>query len=108
MKNMDNTPERAALIGQMVEIVRRDAPWAWGVNPRQFLLQHSWVHNTKPNHMANNTMKYRRLDAPQRAQSRMAWNRPVLWPMVLVLGVLVAGAVPAVAAYRKREREVRR
>jgi len=108
MKNMDNTPERAALIDQMVEIARRDAPWAWGVNPKQFLLQHSWVYNTKPNHMANNTLKYHRLDVAQRARLRVAWNRPVLWPMVLVLGVLVVGAVPAVAAYRKREREVRR
>jgi hypothetical protein len=108
MKNMDNIPERQAIIDQMVNIARRDAPWVWGVHPKQFTLQHAWVYNTKPGQMANNTLKYTRIDSRMRAERRAAWNRPVIWPVVAVLAVLVASAMPAVVTYRRRERGGRR
>jgi hypothetical protein len=104
MKNMENTPERLRLIRQMLAIARRDAPWLWGVHPKQFLLEHAWVANAEPNHMANNTLKYLRLDPLRRAHAREAWNRPLLWPLAAVLGLLVAGAVPAFLMWRRRER----
>jgi ABC-type transport system substrate-binding protein len=108
MKNMENMPEREAIIHQMLDIARRDAPWIWGMHPKNFLLEHAWMHNAKLNQMANNTLKYSRLDPEKRAELRLAWNRPMVWPMVAVLGTLVAGMVPAVLAYRRREREKRR
>ncbi len=107
MKNMENTPERARLIEQMLDIARRDAPWIWGMHPKSFLLEHSWTSNSKLHNMANNTLKYSRLDPVKRAELRLAWNRPVVWPVAVLLGVLAAGTVPAVVAYRKRERERR-
>jgi oligopeptide transport system substrate-binding protein len=55
--------------------------------------------------MANNTLKYRRLDPELRQRLRQAWNRPVLWPLWLGLGLLGLGAVPAILGYRRRERE---
>ncbi len=106
MKNMDNTPERAAIIDQITEIVRRDAPWVWGVHPKDFLLLHSWVYNAKPNHMANNTLKYRRIDPSRRATLRDAWNRPIIWPLALIGVLLLSAIVPAAMAYRRRERQV--
>ncbi len=106
MKNMENTPERATIIHKMLDIARRDTPWIWGMHPKNFLLEHAWMYNAKLNQMANNTLKYGRLDSVKRAERRTAWNRPVVWPIVAVLGTLVAGAVPAVAAYRRRERGV--
>ncbi len=33
--------------------------------------------------MANNTLKYRRLDPELRQRLRAAWNPPVLWPLWL-------------------------
>jgi len=63
MKSLDNGPERQALIDEMVEIARRDAPWLWGLFPKVFSLHQAWVRNLKPNLMANNTLKYRRVDA---------------------------------------------
>jgi ABC-type transport system substrate-binding protein len=108
MKNMENTPEREAIIHQMLDIARRDAPWIWGMHPKNFLLEHAWMHNAKLNQMANNTLKYSRLDPEKRAELRLAWNLPVVWPMVVALGTLVASMIPAVLAYRKREREKRR
>jgi oligopeptide transport system substrate-binding protein len=39
----------------------------------------------------------------QRANQRAAWNRPVLWPIALLAGGLVAVIAPAVIAWRRRE-----
>ncbi len=104
MKNMDNGPERQALVDRMVEIARRDAPWIWGFHPRQFTLHHAWYFNAKPNLMAHNTLMYRRIDPQLRDKLRAEWNRPVLWPLWVLLAVFVISLVPAVLAWRRRER----
>ena len=104
MKNMDNSPERQAIIDQMLTILRTDAPWAGGFHPREYGLSHRWVANLKPNQMARNGLKYQRIDPTLRAGSRDAWNRPVLWPIAVALVGLVALTIPAIRGYRRRER----
>ena len=104
MKDMDNGPARQQVIDAMLEIVRRDAPWIFAYYPKSFGLRHDWVHNVKPNLMANNTLKYRRIDPGLRETRRVEWNRPVLWPMVLLGAALVAVIAPAVIAWRRHER----
>ncbi len=105
MKDMDNGPERLQIIDAMLDIVRRDAPWIFAYYPKSFGLRHGWVHNVKPNLMANNTLKYRRIDPALRETQRAAWNHPVLWPIALLVGLLVAVIAPAVIAWRRRERK---
>ena len=102
MKLMDNGPARQAVIDQMVAIVREDAPWDFGYFPKSFGLRHGWVMNAEPNQMANNQLKYRRVDGPARAAYQARWNRPVWWPLALTVVLLGAVVWPAVAAYRKR------
>jgi hypothetical protein len=108
MKNMDNGATRLELIRQMLAIVRRDAPWIWGLHPKQFTLEHAWLYNNKPHNMANNTVKYLDLDPVLRAQTRQQWNPPVRWPVGLIFAALVIAAVPATVAYLRRERQVER
>ena len=103
MKNMPNSPERERIIEQMVDIARADAPWIWGVHPKKYSLRHSWISNDKPNTMARNNFKYLRIDQHKRAEMRARWNRPVLWPLLLIIGVLVLSSIPAVLGYRRRE-----
>ncbi|MDH5299903.1 MAG: ABC transporter substrate-binding protein [Gammaproteobacteria bacterium] len=103
MKNMENGPERQAIIDEMTKIVREDSPWIWGLHPKSYALYHQWYKNSKPNLMSHNTMQYKRIDASVRAQQRLAWNPPVLWPIALVAGLLLVVIIPAVVIYRRRE-----
>ncbi len=103
MKNMDNSAQRQAIIDQMVDVVRRDAPWLWGMHPKQFALFHSWYHNAKPNLMANNSLKYRRIDPELRAQKREEWNQPLFWPLWIMAALFVLGTLPAVITYIRKE-----
>ena len=83
MKNMTNSPQRQAILDRMLEILHRDSPWLWGFHPKDFALRHSWLYNSKPNKMANNNLKYLRIDAAQRDELRKQWNQPVWWPLWL-------------------------
>jgi ABC-type transport system substrate-binding protein len=105
MKNMDNTPERQQLIDAMVDIARHDAPWLWGFHSKQFSLHHAWYKNSKPNLMANNTLKYRRIDPAVRTEMQAAWNQPVRWPLLLLVILLLAIIIPAVIGHRRRQRQ---
>ena len=106
MRNTDNGPERQEIIDRMVSVVQRDAPWAFGFHPADYNLAHGWVHNIKPNTMANNELKYQRIDATIREQRRNEWNSPVYWPLLLIALLLMAGLAPALIAWRRRERNM--
>ncbi len=103
MKNMDNGPERQAIVDRMLEILRRDAPWMWGFHPKDYVLRHSWIYNSKPNKLALNNLKYLRVDAAQRQILRHQWNQPVLWPLALAALALVALGWWLRLALRRRE-----
>jgi oligopeptide transport system substrate-binding protein len=103
MKNMDNSAERMAIIRQMNSILQHDAPWVFGLHPKSYTLGHRWLKNRKPNDVGNNILKYQRIDAAERSAARLAWNRPVLWPLVVGLLVILLAVVPGYLGYRRRE-----
>ena len=103
MKNMPNGKHRQKVIDKMVAIIREDSPWVWGFNPKQFSLSHSWYLNGKPNLMAHNVLQYKRIEPFERERKRKEWNKPVLWPIILVVLVFVGTGIPAVLAYRRKE-----
>jgi len=103
MKNMENSPARQALIDRMLEILRRDSPWLWGFHPKNYILQHGWLHNVKSNVMANNKLKYWRVDAGWRDRLRREWNRPVRWPLWLMAAAMLLSAVWLWRVLRRRE-----
>ena len=104
MKDLDNGPQRQALIDQMNRIVQHDAPWIFCFYPKSYTLAHSWLHNRKPTDVGHNGLKYQRIDAAERERRRAEWNEPVLWPLAFVVVALAALAVPALLGYRRRER----
>ncbi len=104
MKNMENGSERQAVIDEMVTILREDSPWLWGWHPVAFSLHHGWYKNAKPNLMANNTLKYKRIDPVTRTEKRQQWNPPVLWPLKWVLALFLLFLIPAIVIMRRKQR----
>ncbi len=105
MKNRPNDEQRQILIDKMVELVRHDAPWAWGMHPEDFLLSQSWVSRTKPNTISLSTLKYLAINVPERNKLRQAWNSPVFWPLGLLFLIVVALTLPLIFAYLKKEKQ---
>ena len=105
MKDMANGPARQAVIDRMVDIVRRDSPWMFGFHPKNFGLMHNWLKNVKPNLMANNELKYLRIDAAAREAARARWNRPDWSGPVLLALVMALALLPAWLVYRRKQLE---
>ena len=103
---MKNSPQRAELIEEMLNIVREDAPWVWGFHPKSMTLSHSWFKNVLPNAMANNTLKYKRIDAKLRAKKQKEWNKPHLMPLVLFILFLLIGSYLLYGVYVNRQKAV--
>jgi ABC-type transport system substrate-binding protein len=106
IKTMKNSPLRMKKIREMLEIAREDAPWIWGIHPKSLALSHQWYTNVFPNAMANNTLKYKRIDAKLRAQKQQEWNQPVLWPLVLLVLFIMSMSYPLYRAYQSRQKAV--
>ena len=104
MRNMDDGEERFALIQQMQDMVRRDSPWIFGFHPKNFSLHHDWYQNLKPNLMANNRLKYTKIDSPHRESRRREWNKPVVWPLIILVLIVVVLFAPAWLQYRRKQR----
>lgn len=102
MRNLANGPERQAIIDRMVEIVRHDSPWVWGYHPQTFMLSQSWLRSTKPNAIANNTLKYMSVTPKIRAEKRQLWNQPVLWPLLIPLLIVLISLLPLFFHHRRR------
>jgi ABC-type transport system substrate-binding protein len=102
MSNMENSPERLKIIQEMLLIFQEDAPWVSAFHPIGFGLYHEWYLNAYPNLMANNTLKYKKIDPDLRMKNRKAWNRPVVWPLLLISFIFIASTVPvAIKIFRK-------
>ncbi len=104
MKNMESSPARQIVIDEMVTILREDSPWLWGWHPVAFSLHHDWYKNAKPNLMANNTLKYKRVEPAMRSEKRELWNQPVLWPLKWLIGIFLLSLIPAVIIWWRKER----
>ena len=101
VKAMDNGPARQALIDRMLAILREDVPWVWGFHPMDYTLSHQWLYNRKPIKVGDNILKYQRLDPALRDRLRTEWNRPALWPALLLVLLLLTGSLIALKIYRR-------
>ncbi len=105
MKNRSNDEERQQIIDQMINILRYDSPWVWGVQSESFLLMQQWLAPLKPSSMTIDTLKYISIDVPLRQALRIKWNKPILWPIMLLIMVQVLLILPYLLAYQRKERQ---
>jgi ABC-type transport system substrate-binding protein len=106
MKTMKNTPQRMEIIRKMIKISREDAPWVWGIHPKSLALSHAWYRNVIPNAMANNTLKYKRIDAALRVKKQQEWNQPVLMPLAIMALFVLLMIFSLRRIYRNRQNRV--
>jgi len=106
IKTMENGEQRLQLINEMISIAQQDAPWVWGFHPKSLALYHSWYHNVWANPLANNTVKYKRIEPEQRYQQQSIWNQPVIWPLFILFLVVIGSIYPLMRAYRSRQSAV--
>ena len=104
LKTLDDGPQKQAVIDKMVGIVREDAPWSFGFYPWASAAVQGWVKNSKPAILIRDHGRYLRLDVKAREAALVAWNKPVWWPLVLIVIGLVAVFVFTRRSMRIRER----
>jgi ABC-type transport system substrate-binding protein len=103
MKDLPDGPERQAVIDRMVEIVRHDSPWMFGIFPGATSVHQSWVHNGKPTIIVRNTLQYLRVDPAERTAKLAEWNKPRFWPLLAVPVAIALLAWAALRIWRRRE-----
>ncbi|QPF73266.1 ABC transporter substrate-binding protein [Roseateles sp. DAIF2] len=103
MQTLDDGPEKQKVIDQMVQIAREDSPWAWGYWPYVGLAFQPWVYNGKPGIMIRDMARYYRVDPQQRAAKQAEWNRPIWWPLLLLLAGAAAIIWTTRSSFRARE-----
>ena len=104
MKLYDDGPQKQALIDELVQIAREDAPWSFGFFPWSSGAAQRWVYNYHPVIMIRDQGRYLRLDPADRAAALAAWNRPVWWPLALIAAALLLLLALARRTLRVRER----
>lgn len=105
MKFLDDGPEKEAIIARMVKLVQQDAVWMFGWFPMSGGAYQQWVGNAKPTQMVRNTLQYMKLDPPLRDQKVDEWNRPLWWPLALIVLLVAIAVIPSYITLRRRERQ---
>jgi len=103
MRLLPDTQERADIIERMMEILRQDVPWGMMYHPYEYNLSHSWVKNYKPHGISKANFKYYDIDMEQRREKQAEWNKPIIWPLILVFIIVIALIVPGIKTYQRRQ-----
>mgnify|MGYP000544153428 FL=1 len=103
MKDLEDTPERAALIGQMIAIMQEELPMLYGWSEEFGGAYHQWVGNGKPSNIVRDNLPYMKVDAALRTAKIKEWNQAIWWPLLLMPLLLLLLAWPAWKAWRRRQ-----
>lgn len=104
LKMMDDGPAKQEIVDKMNDILRRDSPLSFGFYPYASAAVQKWVTNSKPAILVRDHGRYLKLNSAERAASLAEWNRPVWWPLTLLVAVIAAGVLIARNSLRRRER----
>ena len=101
MKARENGPQRMAEISEMTAILEYERPWIELFHQEEYSLYHGWVRNVKPMGISTPTYQYRDIDPVLRAEKRLEWNKPIVWPAWALLVAAVLIVLPGIRTYLK-------
>ncbi len=108
MRSMAPGKERNAIVKKMIELVQEDAPWVFGYFSKSFVLKHHWMNQTKAHGVANNTLKYLKLDNTKRTEAQQKWNNAKISILIGIVLFLLLLILPACYKYWQKEHQVKR
>ena len=105
MSVIENGPERIELVRKLQGFLDRDCPVFFNFNKAFYGAVQPWAKRTHNNLMweVEGGMKFLVLDAAMRERLQKDWNRPAIWPGVLLVGAAIGAGV----AYRRAIRRTR-
>ncbi len=102
METMENIPLRLEIIKIMSDIINKDCPWIYLFHSEDYYLFHKWYRNVKITDLINNSLKYKKIDPDLRMEYIEKYNKPVYWPVMIFLVLLVISFVPAIITLRRK------
>ena len=89
----------------MLKIIQYDSPWIWGYHPKSFSLSHKWVENVESNLMANNTLKYKKINNSTRQKDIKIWNKANFSLLYILLFLIIIFITSIFVMIRKKDKE---
>ncbi len=69
-----------------------------------FNIYHSWLKGAKPHPQADSKYEYYSLDPKVRHEKRQLWNKPIIWPIYILIFAGMIFIIPAILTIRKERR----
>ena len=97
------TMTRTELISKLVGIATEDCPWIPINHSEDYVLFHKWATGVKPHPITGGWYRNYRIDHEAREAKQLIWNKPILWPAIVLGVLLIAFIAPAaVTIYKER------
>ena len=95
---------RKEIIDKCEAILEEECPWIPTFHSVAYALTHEWTTQVKPQPLSGGYFHFYNVDPALRAARQKEWNKPIVWPLyVLILGMAVF-IVPGVLTVRKSRR----
>ena len=102
MKDMEDSPEREAIIHRMTAIVIEECPWIFNFHSPSYVLRHAWYKNGKAHSISGNYKKYIRIDPELRRAYWRTEDKPNRKALICGLILLITILTPLCLSNIKR------
>ncbi len=100
MQNMEDSPERLALIQRMRQILDEDCATIYTFHDAYYVLNQGWTEHVLQHPVAFDLLKYYKVDPKLREQKQQEWNQPNYLFVLALAGLLTAAVIPVALSRR--------
>ena len=69
-----------------------------------FNIYHAWLTGAKPHPQSDSKYEYYKVDPKLRQAKRKLWNKPIIWPIYIIILAGILFVIPAILTIRKERR----